>query len=202
MSDQKPFAASADQNKEPILEVLGYLVQAGETVLELGSGTGQHACFFARNLTDVIWQPTDLRDKLPVIRMWLEDEGVDNIKPPLELDVNEAVWPVDSADVIYTANTLHIISQPAAQHLFAGVGRTLSAKGCFCAYGPFSIAGEHTSPSNAQFDLQLKEQDARSGVRDTVWLDSLAAQNGLAAAELIAMPSNNFIAVWRRAAVH
>lgn len=196
MTIQKPCATSAEQNKQSILEVLRELLVDGDLVVELGSGTGQHACYFARAMQGIAWQPTELRSMLPVIRLWLEDEGSDNIRPPLELDVNEADWGVTSSDVVYTANTLHIISKPAIESLFAGVGRLLTEGGRFCAYGPFKFSGEHTSPSNAAFDQQLRDQDPRSGVRDIAWLNTLAQANGLLDAELIEMPANNFIAVW------
>lgn len=197
-STDKPFAVAADQNKESILEALVDIVSDGDEVLELGSGTGQHACYFSNQLPGITWQPTELMPLIPTIRQWLESDGSDNIKPPLVLDMNEVDWPVESADVVYTANTLHIVSEHVVESMFTGVGRVLRDGGRFCAYGPFSFAGTHTSASNEQFDRDLKQNDPRSGVRDMTWLNELAVDNGLREAELIEMPSNNFIAVWRR----
>lgn len=199
MSTDKPFAVSADQNKLPILDVLSGIVKDGDEVLELGSGTGQHACFFSQQLPNITWQPTELLPMIPVIRQWLEAEGSDNIKPPVVLDLNDVDWPVRSANMIYTANTLHIVSEPIVESLFTGVGRVLVEGGRFCAYGPFSFAGVHTSDSNDHFDQELRRSDPRSGVRDMAWLNELARDNGLIEAELVEMPSNNFMALWQRA---
>lgn len=198
----KPVAAAAEQNKAPIANALQTILRSGDLVLELGSGTGQHACHFAREFPDISWQPTELGALLPVIDLWIRDEGSDNILRPIELDASLQYWPVESADVVYTANTLHIVSAATIERMFLGAGSVLHAEGRFCAYGPFMLNGEHTADSNAEFDRALKQNDPASGVRDMVWLDSLAVANGMQAAELVPMPANNFLAVWRRAALH
>jgi len=195
---EKPFAPSAERNRQPILEALNAYLMPNDRVLELGSGTGQHLSFFAKARPDVMWQPSDLLDKLDGMRSWISEAKAPNLLPPLELDVQARPWPVDAAEVCYTANTLHIISWPAVVSLFEGVAYLLPVVGRFCAYGPFKINDMHTSDGNARFDAQLRSGDVNSGIRDLNLLDNLARQHGFQESERIAMPANNFLVVWKR----
>jgi len=196
---EKPFAAAAAQNQQAILSVLGAELSAGDHVLELGSGTGQHVCFFAQHLPEVFWQPTELPSRLDGIRMWLADFDGDNVLPPLSLDVRDEVWPTLQAQVIYSANTFHIVSWQAIESVFAGCSSSLTGSGKLCVYGPFKIDGRFTTQSNAQFDQMLRAQDPLSGVRDSAELNALALSHGFRPARMIPMPANNFVAIWQLA---
>jgi len=194
----KPFAESCEQNKDVILAVLRRYLQAGDRVLEIGSGTGQHAVHFGAALGDVQWQPSDCPEYLPGIRAWLDDAGLDNVAAPLRLDVLTDSWPEGSYNAVFTANTTHIMSWPAVVAMFHGVGRLLPDGGLLLQYGPFSYGGRHSSDSNARFEQWLKARDPDSGVRDLDDLTSLAADSGLQLTADIAMPVNNRVLVWQR----
>lgn len=194
----KPFAPSAENNRHDILTVLKNELPTHSSVLELASGTGQHACHFAQALPEISWQPSELIDKLPGLQQWIEESGCPNIQAPLRLDISSAEWPELSVDACYAANTLHIISWESVQSFFAGCARVLKPAGKLIVYGPFSFAGQHTAKSNQQFDQYLKSQNPESGVRDTVALDKLATTHGFAEARLLEMPVNNFVAVWEK----
>ncbi len=195
---QKPFAPSADNNRHDILAVLKAELLPTSYVLELASGTGQHACHFAQAMPNVRWQPSDLIDKLDGLQLWLDESGCNNIEAPLALDIGSAQWPELSVDACYAANTLHIISWELAQPFFTGCASVLKPGGKLLVYGPYSFEGEHTAPSNQQFDEHLKSQDPKMGIRDVWELDRLAYSVGFAAARLIEMPVNNYIAVWEK----
>jgi len=192
----KPFAPSAERNKDSILGVLKSELLASQTVLEIGSGTGQHACHFAQALPDVVWQPSELAANIPVINSWLGEHDFNNVPQPVELDVNEHPWPVASADVCFTCNTFHIVSTDSVRSIFQGCQSVLGGAGKLIVYGPFIINGEHTSASNEEFDQWLKQSDPASGVRDLTELDDVAAQFGFTVCRRIEMPANNFIVVW------
>ncbi|MDH4257007.1 MAG: class I SAM-dependent methyltransferase, partial [Gammaproteobacteria bacterium] len=169
-------------------------------VLEIGSGTGQHAVHFARNLPRLSWQPTERLESLASLATRIEAEGPCNLLAPLELDVEQVTWPcdADSVDAVYTANTLHIVSWPQVQALFRGVGRVLRDEGFLVVYGPFRYGGQFTSHSNAVFDEALRSRDPQSGIRDFEAVDALAAAQGLRLVEDCAMPANNQALVWCR----
>lgn len=194
----KPYAESADQNKAPILEVLREVFADRRRVLEIGSGTGQHAIHFARHLPHLTWLPTDLAQALPGIRFWVEEAALPNVEPPRALDVTARVWDVGQADAVFSANTIHIISMDAVRAMFAGVGRTLETGGLFAVYGPFNYAGEYTSASNARFDEWLKARDPGSGLKDVEDLNALAGAAGMTLMRDFPMPVNNRTLVWRR----
>jgi cyclopropane fatty-acyl-phospholipid synthase-like methyltransferase len=168
------------------------------SVLEIGSGTGQHAVHFARHLPHLTWQPTDLAENHPSIRAWAAEAGLENLREPLVLDVSHRPWPVTCADAVFTANTAHIVSWPAVEAMFAGVGAVLPPGGRFCLYGPFSYGGRHTSASNVQFDAMLRARDPQSGVRDFEALAACAHEAGLVLRADHAMPANNRILVWEK----
>ena len=196
----KPFAEACERNRAPILGVLGEVFAACRQVLEIGSGTGQHAVYFASNLPHLVWQTSELPEHHAGIRAWLAEARLDNAPAPLALDVNDPAWPVKGVDAVFSANTLHIIGWPAVERMFAGVARVLQPGGVLCIYGPFNYGGRYTAPSNARFDAWLKARDPLSGIRDFESVDALARANGLVLWRDFAMPANNRSLVWRRVA--
>lgn len=195
----KPFCESTDQNKIPILEVLRELFPEPATVFEVGSGTGQHAVHFARHLPHLTWQTSELAEKLPGIRAWLDEAALPNTPAPLALDVMQSPWPELVVDAVYSANTAHILHWPQVESMFRGVCELLRSGGLFCLYGPFSYQRVHVSASNAHFDASLKARDPGMGVRDVDDLNRLALASGMTPAGDYVMPVNNRILVWRRA---
>lgn len=197
----KPYAESCEQNRAPIQSVLESVFADRQRVLEIASGTGQHAVYFGQALPHLIWQTSELPENHAGIRAWLDEAELPNVLPPLAIDVNAAHWPLTQpVDAIFNANTVHIVAWPAVERMFAGIGRVLAVDGILCLYGPFNYGGHFTSESNARFDVWLKNRDPNSGVRDFEAIDRLANAQGLTLQEDIAMPSNNRTLVWRRAA--
>lgn len=193
----KPFSEACERNRAPILSELKRVFSDRKAVLEIGSGTGQHAACFAPELPRLTWQPSDVAEHLPGIRQWVEDAGAPNLRFPILLDV-DASWPALSVDAAYSANTCHIMSWPQVERMFRGVGEALQAGGIFCVYGPFNYGGRHTSESNARFDAMLRSRDPASGLRDFEAILALAGISGLAHEEDNAMPANNRLLVFRR----
>jgi len=191
-----PFSPSADRNKEPILSVLTRELSGSKIVLEIGSGTGQHACFFAGALTDIVWQPTELAENITGITRRINLSGLTNVSEPVVLDVNNQTWPINNADVCFTCNTFHIVSIDSVRSIFKGCASVLGDAGKLCVYGPFTIDGKHVSPSNIDFDQWLRDSDPNSGVRDLSELDEIALSFGYTTCRRIEMPANNFIVVW------
>jgi SAM-dependent methyltransferase len=185
----KPFSEASERNRGPILEVLKRIFSRTRFVLEIGSGTGQHAAYFAAELPHLVWQASDVAENLPGIREWVSEP------PPIELDVDKE-WPQLDVDAVFSANTCHIMSWPQVERMFAGVGRLLPAYGVFALYGPFNYGGRHTSESNARFDAMLRARDPASGLRDVDDIVRLAALNGLGLEEDNAMPANNRLLVF------
>ena len=194
----KPFAESCEQNRAPILEVLRVELTGRSHLLEVGSGTGQHAVYFAPEFPELAWQTSDVIETHAGIISWLEDSGVGNILPPIALDVCKDRWPDAGYDAVFSANTVHIMSWPEVECLMAGVGQVLEMDGVFCLYGPFNYNGRYTSKSNADFDRWLKQRDPLSGVRDFEALQALAGKAGLRLKEDYAMPANNRTLVWSK----
>jgi SAM-dependent methyltransferase len=193
----KPYAPACDRNREPILGVLHRWFADRQSVLEVGSGTGQHAVAFAEALPHLEWQTSDVPENLPGIRMWLEEARLPNLPPPLELDVSGR-WPKAHYDAAFSANTLHIMSWDEVRKLFAGLARALAPDATLAIYGPFNYAGRFTSDSNAGFDRSLKERSASMGIRNFEEVDALARSADFKLAEDCAMPANNRTLVWRR----
>jgi len=187
----KPFAESCEQNKDVIFSVIQPLLQNFRSLLEIGSGTGQHAVYFAPRLPHLQWQTSELRENHPGIRLWLAESQATNILPPVALDVLEDSWPNTSYDAIFSANTLHIMHWPEVEAFFSGAGNILNADGLMLLYGPFNYHGEYSSESNARFDEWLKLRDPQSGIRDIDDLLQLAKLNHLQLVDDIAMPANN-----------
>ena len=191
-----PFSEASERNKTPILQALRGTLARHRRVLEIGSGTGQHAVHFARELPHLEWQPTDRADCLPGLIARLELEGPVNLRAPVELDVMQELWPSFAADAVYSANTLHIMSWPEVEALFRGVGRILGRGGLLAVYGPFRYGGAFTTESNAAFDLSLRRRDPLSGIRDFEAVNALAAAQGLELQADRAMPANNQLLTW------
>jgi len=192
----KQSSPSCERNKEPILAVLREILSAPGLVLEIGSGSGQHAVHFARGLPHVEWQPTDVADNLPGISAWRDEAGLVNLRTPLVLDLFSDRWPVAVAQAVVCVNTIHIVSWEAVERLFAGVGRLLSPGGVMYVYGPYRYADRSLEPSNEEFDRWLKARDSASGVRLFEDVNRLAGQNGLMLAGDRAMPANNRSIWW------
>ena len=193
----KPFSPSCERNRDPILAVLRTAFANRRHVLEIGSGTGQHAVHFAAAMPWLSWQCSDVDANLPGIRLWLDEAALPNTPPPFALDVR-GPWPAQRFDAVFTANTLHIVGWPEVEALFAGIGRALSDGGVFVVYGPFNYGGDYTSASNCEFDAWLKARDPRSGLRDVEAIRAQAAGIGLRLVDDVAMPANNRCLVWRR----
>ena len=174
-----PFSAACERNKDPILEVLRERFVDCREVLEVGSGTGQHAVFFSTALPHLSWHPTEQSEYLPDLTSRVALEGPANLLAPALLDVRQAVWPVRNVDAVFTANTLHIMSWPQVTAFFSGVSNVLAPRGVLCIYGPFRYQGRYTSDSNQAFDRMLQERDAQSGLREMTDMCVLATQAGL-----------------------
>jgi len=194
----KQISPSCERNKDFILPVLKEVLPGSGTVLEVGSGTGQHAAFFAAGLLQLVWQPTDLAESFPSIRAWGEEAKLPNLRAPLKLDLLASAehWPVASADAVVCINTVHIVAWKGVENLFAGAGRVLSAGGVMFVYGAYRYATRALEPSNENFDQWLKARDPASGVRDFEAVNALAQRQGLALAGDRAMPGNNRSIWW------
>jgi len=174
-----PFSVACERNKLPILEVLRERLSGSRHVLEIGSGTGQHAVYFAAEMPHLTWHPTERLACLPDLRERVRLEGSANLMAPVLLDVKQAVWPLEKTDAAFTCNTLHIMSWGEVDALFRGLGATLATGGVFCIYGPFRYDGKFTSPSNESFDRMLRERDPQSGLREIHSVTALARGIGL-----------------------
>jgi cyclopropane fatty-acyl-phospholipid synthase-like methyltransferase len=190
-----PFSEASEQNKSFIYDVIKPYLH-GE-VLEIGSGTGQHAVYFAGQVPQLRWQTSDLESNLPGIEGWITDSGLNNLLPSIALDVL-GDWPQRRFDMVYSANCFHIMDKPAVEKCIEGVGACLKQRGILAVYGPFNYAGNFTSPSNARFDAFLKARDPTSGIKDFEWLDDLANEASLQLVEDVAMPENNRCLVWQK----
>jgi len=194
----KPYSASCERNKLPILSVITPLLENKTNLLEIGSGTGQHAVFFAEQLPHLSWQTSDRVENHTDIHRWLDDSPATNINLPIQLDVIEDPWPEQPFDAIYSANTAHIMSWKAVQAFFEGVGNSLEMNGIFILYGPFNYHGKFTSESNEMFEQWLKRIDPERGIRDFEAVCLLAKNAGMKLLEDYEMPSNNRILVWQK----
>jgi hypothetical protein len=191
-----PFSEACERNKEPILQVLRARFADRSQVLEIGSGTGQHAVYFAAQLPHLVWHPTERLTYLPDLTARIQMEGGYNLRPPTVLDVRQPVWPLRIVDAVFTANTLHIMSWDEVMAMFQGIGTTLAPRGLLCIYGPFRYGGSYTSPSNLEFDRMLQDRDPQSGMRDVQEIKELAAQVGLQLAADHDLPAFNRLLVF------
>lgn len=202
MTSELPFSPASENNKGPILQVLRKWLTHSHALLEVGSGTGQHAVYCAPELPHLTWHTSDLTAAHAGIRAWLARFPSSNVRAPRLLDVRCEGWFECSAllgvDAVYSANTAHIMHWQAVCSLFVGVGQLLDARGLFLLYGPFSYAGAHTSEGNRAFDQSLRAADPAMGIRDLHALEVLADDAGLDLADDQEMPANNRLLVWRR----
>ncbi len=194
----KPFSQACENNKLPILNVLRPLLGPAQSVLEIGSGTGQHAVFFAEALPHVVWQPSDQPSDQAGILAWIKDSALQNVRAPLTIDVRRYSWDEKKYDAVFSANSLHIMSEESAKHFVSHVVRALYPNGLFIIYGPFNYEGRFTSSSNARFDAWLKQQNIQSGIRDFESMDVCARSAGLRLEADHEMPANNRLLVWRK----
>ena len=194
----RPFSQACKNNRAPILAVLEAAFAKASRVLEIGSGTGQHAVHFAPRLPHLVWQPSDLPHNLPGICAWCEALPAPNLRLPVELDVTTAHWGVAEVDAVFSANTLHIMPWAAVVALFAGLPRVLASGGTLAIYGPFNYDGQYTAASNERFDAWLRQTAVHQGIRDFEAVAALAVDAGLELLEDHVMPANNRLLVWRR----
>ena len=190
---------ACERNKGPILAILASALANSRKVLEIGSGTGQHAVHFAAHLPHLLWQPSDTGTYLTGLRERIAGEGTPNLLPALELDVRDQPWQVESVDAIFSANTLHIMGWAAVRDLFRGIGAVAPA--LLCIYGPFRYGGKYTSASNADFDRYLRTRDPDSGIRDFEDVNTLSSERGLSLLADHAMPANNQLIIWQKPAL-
>jgi len=192
-------APAAARNREPIREVLARWLPARGLVIEIASGSGEHAVHFARAFPDLEWQPTDVSpDAFASIDAWRADVALPNLRAPMVLDATTAMWPVARADAIVCINMIHIAPWEATVGLFAGAARILAADGVLVTYGPYARDGVLEPESNVAFDRSLRARNAAWGVRDIRDLRALADEHGMTLAETVAMPANNHSLLFRR----
>ena len=194
---EKPHSPACERNREPILGVLREYFSDRRNVLEIGSGTGQHAVHFAAALPQLIWQSSDRAENLPGIRAWLDEAALPNTPAPLEFDVNSS-WPAGPFDAVFSANTLHIMAWSEVQRLFAQLPAVATDDAVLIIYGPFNEQGRYSSDSNAAFDQWLKARGAHMAIRDAEAVDALADAAGFHLLADIAMPANNRCRAWQR----
>jgi len=192
----KPFSEACERNRVPILTVLARVFADRRRVLEIGSGTGQHAVSFGAALPHLAWQPSDLPHCHAGIRAWLDATRLPNVLPPVALDLHDPVWDVGRFDAFFSANVVHIVDWVGVEALFEGIARHREADCRVALYGPFNYGGRFTSESNAAFDAWLRRKDAASGIRDRDAIDALARRIGLRLLEDNPMPANNRLLVW------
>ena len=192
----KHFSPAADNNKDHILQALLPYLSGDLSVLEIGSGSGQHALHLAQALPNLTWQPTDRGAGFPDLVDNIGAYGGDNISPPALLDLADDIWPVTRVDRIYSANVLHIVPEALGERLLRNASKVLSERGFLMLYGPFKYGGNFTTPSNSQFDQWLKARNPESGVRDFEWVEHLASQTGLHLTADLAMPANNQLLIF------
>jgi SAM-dependent methyltransferase len=197
--DDRRFAPATQRNRDPILAVLARVLPPAGTVLEVASGSGEHAAYFAERLPALAWQPSDESAAARAsVAAWAQRAGLANVLPPVALDAAAAPWPVTRADAVVCVNMVHIAPWEACQGLMRCAASVLPPGGPLVLYGPFRVGGSHTAPSNAAFDEDLRRRDPRWGVRDLEAVVAEAAAAGLRHVETVAMPANNLTVVFRR----
>lgn len=185
------------RNRQPILEVLRRILPPSGFVLEIASGSGEHAVFFAEHLPGLVWQPSDIApEALQSITAWIEHTGVSNVRPPVLLDASADAWPVTRADACVNINMIHISPWEACQGLMRGAAQILPPQGLLFLYGPFKVGGRHTAPSNAAFDQSLRARNPAWGVRDLEEVQKVALSFGLFLQETVQMPANNLSVIF------
>lgn len=194
----KPIAESCNRNRAPILEIIQPLLVNASNLLEIGSGTGQHAVYFATEMPHLHWQTSDIKENHQDIMLWLEEYQLKNTPLPIALNVLTDLWPNQYYDAIFSSNTAHIMPWQAVEAMFKGIGKRLNTGGVFILYGPFNYQGEFTSNSNRQFEEWLKSQGLERGIRDFEAMQELAEKDNLTLLHDYPMPANNRILVWTK----
>jgi len=194
----KPFSSSSEENKHVILDSIKPLLKNSKLVLEIASGTGQHAVFFAENMPQLIWHTSDLLPSHEGIKRWIFEAQLNNVIPPFTLNVSEDNWPTDTFDTLYSANSFHIMSKQNVSDFFSKLPTVLNSKGLVIIYGPFNYQGDFTSESNARFNDWLKSNNPHSGIKDFEWCNDLANKANLVLVDDLEMPQNNRILVWQK----
>lgn len=192
------FSSAAERNRQAILDHLQVLIPENGFVLEIGSGTGQHAVFFTHEMPDLLWQPSDRGENLAALEARFAEQGNESILSPLKLDVILDPWPEYSYDAAFSANTAHIMSWDAVVSMFTGIASRLESQARFCLYGPFNVNNYFTSQSNADFDARLRAGDSRMGIRDMTDIEALAGLHRMPLEQKLAMPANNFLLVFKK----
>ena len=189
----KPYSESCEQNKKPILSVISPVLAECSSALEIGSGTGQHAIYFAQKMPHLQWYTSDCLPYIEGIKAWISDAGLSNVESPIELDVTSSSWPTFAVDAVFSANTLHIMNDLDVKNFMLGVGELLNPQGHLLIYGPFNYAGCYTSASNERFDQWLHSRDPFSGIKHFEKIQLLALENGFKLLDDYEMPANNRI---------
>lgn len=194
----KPYSESCDQNRDPILKIIQPLFAKKKRVLEIGSGTGQHAVYFAAKMPHLIWQTSDQKIYHEGIKQWLAEACLTNTPPPIALNVSTDAWPSIKVDAIFSANAVHIMSWDNVKDFIKNAGYLLDSSGLLVLYGPFNYNNKYTSESNANFDQWLKQRDPKSAIRDFEAVDELAQAVGLQLKDDVSMPANNRLLCWEK----
>ena len=198
LNDRLPFSQACEKNKEPILKVLKEYVSDQESLLEIAGGTGQHGEFFAKSFPNIVWQTSDLPDAVTDLNLRISEANLQNLPRALTLDVNDPNWNVKKYELLFTANSLHIMSEESVENFFSRIPDALQQSALVFIYGPFKYDGKFTTESNAEFDEWLKEKDRRSGIRDFEVISELAISAGFSFVADVQMPSNNQLLVFSR----
>lgn len=194
----KPFSQACENNKLAILQVISNYFKAGDRILEVGSGTAQHAIYFCQLLPEISWIPCEILANMSTLAAAMSGDKPANLMPAKVLDVTQQEWPVMDLDGLFSANCLHIMPEILSADFFRGAGEVLKPGAILCVYGPFKYDGDFTSDSNAHFDLWLKDRDALSGIRDFEKINQLAKDYDFALIEDRDMPANNQCLIWRK----
>lgn len=195
---EKPFSQACENNKKYILKVLKNAFKNSQNVLEIGSGTGQHAVYFAEKLPHLIWHPSDKTENLEGIKLWIDEACLSNINDPSELNVNNIPCNFKSFDAVFSANTFHIMGKNEVECFFEVVCTVLVEGGKLCVYGPFNYNGKYTSESNKNFDRMIQKRNSESGIKDFEWVNSLAQASGCKLLKDHEMPANNRLLEWKK----
>lgn len=198
-AEDLPVVDSCLRNQRPILDVLGQFLPKNARVLEIGSGTGQHAAYMTEHLPGICWQPTEMSERLDEITLWQQHCNRAGFLPPLELDVCQDIWPARDFDAVFSANVVHFVSWPEVERLFVGVARCLNAGGLLMLYGPYNYDGQFTSEGNIALDGWLRERNPESGIKDFEQVLLLARKHHLHLRADEEMPSNNRMLVFQKA---
>ena len=197
-NDRLPFSQACENNKKPILKVLQEYISEQESLLEIASGTGQHGEFFAKSFTNLLWQTSDLPGAVANLNLRISEANLQNLPPALTLDVNDSNWSMKKYELLFTANSLHIMPEKSVENFFSKIPNVLQQGALVFIYGPFKYGGKFTTESNAEFNEWLKEKDLRSGIRDFEVICELAVSGGLRLVADVQMPSNNQLLVFSR----